>query len=347
MALVHENFRAASRLALPDIPLDRITFGRWKSAGGPGEELVVCRRSEQLIEIHCHGGTAAPEAIISSLIGSRCQRVDWQEWLRLTGDDRIAVEARIAMAGARTIQTAEILLNQLHGALQHAVSNVINHLNVDEPRTALQIMNRLVALADIGLHLEQPWQVVLAGSPNVGKSSLINAILGYERAIVYDQPGTTRDVVAASTAIDGWPLELADTAGLRRAEGAIEEQGISKARERVAQADLLLLVFDASLPWCDADTVLLNQHPHSLIVHNKCDRAFHDLDRPDGVSTSATHGDGIQRLLDEIITRLVPTIPTQCEAIPFTLRQVDLLTNAVECLGVDDRNSAIKLLKEI
>ena len=72
-----------------------------------------------------------------------------------------------------------------------------------------------LAWEDFGLHLTRPWNVVLAGRPNVGKSSLINALLGYTRSIVFDQPGTTRDVVTAATAIDGWPIELSDTAGLR------------------------------------------------------------------------------------------------------------------------------------
>lgn len=346
-SLVHAKFRAASGLALSDIPLDRITFGTWKGDDGPGEELVVCRRNEQLIEIHCHGGIAAHDAIISSLVSSGCLRVDWHRWLQSTGGEKVAVEARIALAGARTTRTAEILLGQLNGALQNAISSAIHHLNVNESPTASQIIDRLVALANVGLHLATPWQVVLAGSPNVGKSSLINAILGYERAIVYDQPGTTRDVVAASTAIDGWPLELADTAGLRVAEGAIEEQGVSMARGRAAQADLLLLVFDASLPWSDADTELLSQHPHALIIHNKCDQALDDRNRPDGIHTSATCGDGIQTLLETVVSRLVPVEPDVGEAVPFTQRQVAHLSRAAERQGVDDRNSAIKLLEEI
>jgi tRNA modification GTPase len=88
--------------------------------------------------------------------------------------------------------------------------------------------------------------VVIAGPPNVGKSSLINALLGYQRAIVFDQPGTTRDVLTATTAIDGWPVELADTAGIREGDDAIETEGVARALAEIRAADLVVEVWDAS-----------------------------------------------------------------------------------------------------
>src|SRR5690606_27241148 len=88
-------------------------------------------------------------------------------------------------------------------------------------------------------HLLTPWQVVLCGRPNVGKSSLINALVGYERTVVFDQPGTTRDVVSVETAIHGWPVIFSDTAGLRETESELEAAGIARARARLKQADLI------------------------------------------------------------------------------------------------------------
>src|SRR6185503_7750192 len=107
---------------------------------------------------------------------------------------------------------------------------------------------RLLALAEVGLHLTTPWRVVFAGPPNVGKSSLVNALLGYPRAIVYDQPGTTRDVLTASTAFDGWPFELRDTAGLRDGISldSVEVEGVARARAQIATADLVVFVHDRS-----------------------------------------------------------------------------------------------------
>ncbi len=89
---------------------------------------------------------------------------------------------------------------------------------------------------------------MLAGRINVGKSSLLNALAGYARAIVHPAPGTTRDAVAITAAIDGWPVELCDTAGLRAAGDAVERAGIDRARERLAAADLVILVTDRSAP---------------------------------------------------------------------------------------------------
>ena len=98
--------------------------------------------------------------------------------------------------------------------------------------------------------------MVIAGPPNVGKSSLINALLGFQRAIVFDLPGTTRDVVTAVTALDGWPVELSDTAGLRSSDDPLELAGIEQAHRQAAAADCLLLVFDASQPWSARESAI-------------------------------------------------------------------------------------------
>ena len=104
----------------------------------------------------------------------------------------------------------------------------------------------LARYAPLGRRLTAPWRVVVAGPPNVGKSSLVNALAGYQRSIVAPTPGTTRDVVTTRLAIDGWPVELADTAGVREATDALETQGVRLAREATAAADLCLWVLDAS-----------------------------------------------------------------------------------------------------
>ena len=116
--------------------------------------------------------------------------------------------------------------------------------------------------------------MVLAGRPNVGKSSLMNALAGHGRSIVHHAPGTTRDAVTLTTAIDGWPVELCDTAGLRPAGDALESAGIERAQERLARADLVVLVCDQSMPWSAEDQALLDQWPEAVLVHNKCDLAL-------------------------------------------------------------------------
>src|SRR5262249_26206167 len=133
------------------------------------------------------------------------------------------------------------------------------------------VLDKLLALAPVGLHLAQPWRLVVAGPPNVGKSSLVNALVGFERAIVFDQPGTTRDVVTALTAFSGLPVELCDTAGLRNTDDSLEAAGVARAQEQAAAADLVLLVLDVSQPWMADQRELVDTWPRAIVVLNKAD----------------------------------------------------------------------------
>jgi tRNA modification GTPase len=194
-------------------------------------------------------------------------------------------------------------------------------------------LHALLRWSDVGLHLTRPWRVVLTGRTNVGKSSLINALLGYERSIVYGEPGTTRDVVTAHTAIDGWPVELADTAGLRASDDAVELAGVDLAHRVLAQADVVVLVFDASRPWLTDDASLVRDRPDALVVHNKCDQPMVDVAaRPPGLSTSATEGRGVPEVVAALSHRLVPTPPPPGTAIPFTARQVEAIRAGLSAL---------------
>jgi tRNA modification GTPase len=197
-------------------------------------------------------------------------------------------------------------------------------LHANDPPAAAARIAELLQRSRIGLHLTQPWRVVLAGRPNVGKSSLLNAILGYARAIVFDEPGTTRDVLSAETAIDGWPVELSDTAGLRVTRDEIEQEGVLRARRTAESADLLVLVFDASQPWSSSDAQLVTEFPQALVVHNKCDLPVVDeQQRHTGLRVSALTGTNVSVLIEEIGRRLVPVIPPAGAGVPFTQRQVD------------------------
>src|SRR5262249_28294725 len=158
------------------------------------------------------------------------------------GDRRgTAVEAELDLARAPTVRTAEILLAQAQGTLDAELRRLIRLVN-DAPPAALAGIERLSRRAELGTRLVAGWSGALAGRPNAGKSRLLTALAGYERAIVDPTPGTTRDVVTVRTAFDGWPAELADTAGLRASDEPIEASGIALARARQASADLVLLV---------------------------------------------------------------------------------------------------------
>ena len=208
------------RPAAGRLPPDRLAVGRF--GGDRGEEVVVRRRADDAVELHCHGGLAAVAMIEEALVAAGCQSVAWRDWAAGRHADPIARRRLSALADARTQRTAAILLDQYHGALSRAMDEIRQAIDRGRHDAARQQIDALLARADLGRHLVQPWRVVLAGRVNVGKSSLINALAGYGRSIVHPSPGTTRDAVTVTTAIDGWPVELCDTAGLRSGGDAVE-----------------------------------------------------------------------------------------------------------------------------
>jgi len=315
---VDAHFHARNRRRLSDCPTDQPVLGRfgWKT----GEEIVARRRSDRSVELHCHGGHATVARIEQVLVRSGCRAVAWQDWLARHHPDPIAADAQKALAEARTQRTASILLDQYAGALRRALGEIDDARRRGDADSARRKAESLLARADLGRHLVRPWQVVLAGRPNVGKSSLINALVGYSRAIVHYAPGTTRDVVSAVTAVDGWPVELSDTAGLHGVADDLEQAGMALAREKLAAADLVVLVFDRSREWSGADRELTNSYPDAPLVHNKCDLPCSPAGRPAGLATSALTGEGIDDLLALIALRLVPDPPPPGAAVPFRVR---------------------------
>lgn len=341
-------FDPAAGQPLESFAYERPVFGRWKSGTGSdvGEELVVCCRDARMVEVHCHGGRAASEAILASLEERGARRVNWEKWLATVQVEPWTASAREALARATTERAAAVLLDQWRGAFADACQRIELSVRAARRDDALHDLGEMLRFASLGLHLTQPWHVVLAGRPNVGKSSLINALAGYRRAIVSHEPGTTRDIVTATTALDGWAVELRDTAGQRTAQDAIEAAGISLARQACAAADLVVLVIDPTQPWNDFDRELLAALPRSLIVQNKSDLALScPLDgRPAGLLVSAERGDGVERLASEIAARLVPQAPAPGQAVPWTRQQVDALIAGRDAVASGDLAAAARVL---
>jgi tRNA modification GTPase len=325
LAVVDAALHRPDGRTLTDFPLGRVVVGHWATAAG--EEVVVCRFSDDTIEVHCHGGAAAVEAVVARLLDGGCSQVTWQESILRGSPDLIRSAAQIALASAPTARTASILLDQFDGALKLAIDRVVVAAANSEWDGAITTLDSMLRHAKLGLHLTQPWRVVIAGRPNVGKSSLLNALVGFERAIVYDMPGTTRDVVTANTAIDGWPVLLADTAGLREASDTIEAAGVARANAAAADADLVLLVDDLL---ADGESKLVTESP-VLCVLNKIDLhaplSPHDRQRFDAC-VSATRNEGMRELLAAIGRALVPSPPATGEAVPFTQQQIAALAAA-------------------
>jgi tRNA modification GTPase len=326
--LVDLFFLAANKKQLGEQRIGQILFGRWH--GEAGEELIVCRLAEDRVEVHCHGGLIASTAIVDALKAQGCVVQQVNDWIEQHEEDPIAAEARIALKAARTERTAAILLDQYRGALRREITEIARLIDSREEqnrRQAAQKVARLLDRTSLGKHLTVPWMVAIAGPPNVGKSSLINALVGYDRAIVFNEPGTTRDIVTAQTAFDGWPVQLADTAGLRLAQDPLEAAGVEKAEELLAAADLILLVFDGTRQRSEEDLALAARFPNALTVYNKMDLVAasdrHAL--PDQLWTSAIERIGLNELQSAIVARLVPNPPDREEAVPFTPAQIETL----------------------
>jgi tRNA modification GTPase len=321
-AAQHCLFQAVAHFGEKSGGEDQIVVGRF--GGNDGEEVVVCRRGQQAVEIHCHGGQAAVAMIEDRLVAAGGRTAPWREWVSdHHADDSTAAAAWAALADARTERTAVILLDQYHGAwhcVMQEIRQAIEHGDADSARRQVRELETRIPL---GRHLTHPWIVVLAGRPNVGKSSLLNLLAGYARAIVHHAPGTTRDIVTLTTAIDGWPVELCDTAGLWAAADAVERAGVEKAMGRLAQADLILLVADRGDAWSNEDRRLLDLWPDALLIHNKCDRPAAGGDRPQGLEISALQGTGIDAVLEAIARRLASDPPPPGAAVPFTAEQVE------------------------
>lgn len=347
--VVAGQFRPAAGKPLADYALDRIIFGRWGAAAG--EELVVCRRSEQTIEVHCHGGQAAVGSLVESLAAAGCRNIPWQAWTGRQAANSIRSQAAEALAQARTERTAAILLDQYAGALQGAMDETLAWLAAGDEQSRLAAQRMLEALqsrAGVGRRLIDPCQIVLAGSPNVGKSSLINALAGYQRSIVFDEPGTTRDVVTAMTALDGWPVQLADTAGLREAADELEAAGVERARATLADADIQVLVFDLTRAWSSEDEALRAAWPEALIVYNKADlSASPGEHRPPGVFTSAAAMTGIDELVRRLAEQIVLAPPPAGSPVPFRSSHLDAIRQALDGLASGDLLVAAAALRAI
>ena len=349
MRAVTRHFQPAKEGALERASNNRILYGRWRSDHLQGtEEVVVCRCGPEKFEVHCHGGQTPLASIVESLCASGCRCVPWQEWLADGEDDRVTAAARVAMAKARTERTATILMDQYLGALREQLDVTLQHLARRRLDAATGCLQELILFADVGRHLVEPWQVVLVGRPNVGKSSLFNALLGYRRAIVNPASGTTRDVVTATTALDGWPVQLADTAGIRPADNPLESAGMERARQQLEDADLVILVSDRTLPWSVADDELVESAGQVLIVHNKYDLDPSPVEgRPRGLLTSAHSGIGVAELADQIHQTLVPTPPLRGAAVPFTDEQNEAIRNAIEAIQRGDGCAASDRLQRV
>jgi tRNA modification GTPase len=257
---------------------------------------------EDVVEIQCHSGTLIIQQVLSLVLLCGARLAEPGEFTRrafLNGRiDLLQAEAVIDMIRAKTETAVAVARQQFTGALSDALFNIRDIIRnalalieayVDFPdedmavaesgrlfreiQEALAITTELINSFDEGKVIREGVNVLIAGKPNVGKSSLLNALLKEKRAIVTAIPGTTRDLIEEVINIDGLPVKLLDTAGIRVSDDPIEREGIALALDRVASADLILFMLDTSRPFDANDRLVAESIAHAriVVVLNKSD----------------------------------------------------------------------------
>lgn len=334
----------------------------------PGPESYT---GEDVAELQGHGSPVVLEALVRAAcaLGARPARPGEFSERAFLNDrlDLAQAEAVADLIGAATEQAARAAQRSLQGEFSRRIEALLETLtqlrmhvegaldfsdeDVDwladaalHERLAalLAQLHELLQAASQGRRLREGMVVALAGAPNVGKSTLMNRLAGTETAIVTEIAGTTRDVLRENISLDGLPLTLVDTAGLRESEDPVEKEGIRRAWQALAQAELVLFLVDDRTGVTDADRALLARLPENaetLIVRNKCDLsarkpavvgAAHGRDRNVELRLSAQTGTGLDTLKTEI-RRVAGLTGTGESLFSARTRHVDALRRALAC----------------
>ena len=289
---------------------------------------------DDVVEVSAHGSPVVLTSIVQAAIEAGARLAEPGEFtLRAFVNGRIDLmqaEAVADLIDAVTPLQARAAFDQLQGTLTRAIGEIDAALfdliarleaSVDfpeegyhfaDPRSVARSIDGIVSrtqtlLADArrGRLIREGLQIAIVGSPNVGKSSLFNALVGAARAIVTEVPGTTRDLVTETIDLDGLRVTLVDTAGLRETADIVEAEGVARSRQAADVADLILIVTDASQPLSQDELDILPQtiHKKAVIVANKCDIGC-VWSRGDEVVVSAATGRGLERLRAKIVDAL-------------------------------------------
>ncbi len=330
-------------------PLEALTtgtfgYGRWSSGPLEGEDLMLLRVDSSHFELHCHGSPIGTDLITKMLSDLGGASSSLEDYLLLNESGWWAAEAHQKMLVTPTRRTLEFVARTIpHWPVE--INKLKSLIERQQWARAQEAVQSILKWSEFGRHLTTPWRVILCGKPNVGKSSLINRLAGFQRAVVHHVPGTTRDRLSHRTALDGWPVELTDTAGLRAAtDDPIEREGIDLARQEIQRSELVLAVFDASTPWTSEDQRLWSDElNHGLLVWNKIDRAI-SSHRPRGIAVSALTGEGMDSLIAAMVNRLVPILPEPGNLIPVSDAQISRLKQILSFLEQQQPKEALALL---
>ena len=313
---------------------------------------------EDIVEISCHGGTLVTAKVLEACLhaGARGARPgEFTERAFLNGKmDLTQAEAVIDLIRARTDLALRSATEQLEGKLGEQIKGIRDSLvdllahveaSIDfseegiapDEGNSLRVrldsvreqIAALLATADHGRILRDGVRVVIYGATNAGKSSLLNRLLGYERVIVSDAPGTTRDTIEETVNLCGVPVRLLDTAGLRTSTSDIEREGIARTERSLQKADLRLHIIDRNAaPPAHFEQ---NANGNELLVLNKCDLPEHpEWKNTNALRVSCLTGDGLGALENEILSRISKQNLRPENALAINMRHRDCLRRALE-----------------
>jgi tRNA modification GTPase len=315
--------------------------------------------AEDIVEISCHGGTLITAKVLEACLreGARGARPgEFTERAFLNGKmDLTQAEAVIDLIRARTDLALRSATEQLEGKLGQKIENIrgalidlLAHIEASidfseegiTPDRDDKLQGRLdsvreeiaalLATADQGRILREGVRIVIYGATNAGKSSLLNRLLGYERVIVSDAHGTTRDTIEETINLRGVPVRLLDTAGLRASTSDIEREGIERTERSLQKADLRLHIIDRNAP-CPAHFAKSTANGNEIVVLNKTDLPEHDdWKNCNALRISCTTGDGLNTLESEIISRIGKQNLRPENTLAINLRHRDCLRRAWE-----------------
>ena len=325
--------------------------------------------AEDVLEIQCHGGRKALEEILSLVLAHGARLANPGEFTQ-----RAFVNGRIDLAQAEAVmdviqaksrQGLTSAVNQLEGrlskvigAMRHELTDFITRLEVtiDYPEEDLEditvpdvagaIRKQLASLDEMleashdGRIIRDGVMAAIAGTPNAGKSSLLNRLLQEDRAIVTDVPGTTRDVLEEWISLKGVPVCLVDTAGIRETDDTVEKIGVTKAKAYMDKADIILVVIDSSRPLSEEDRAILEdtKERNVLIVLNKSDLTPVVAEKDLGqyghpvLSLSAGTGEGLEALKEQLLSLALSHADTAGSALLTNTRHIELVRQSREAL---------------
>lgn len=382
-------FKASSGVSVPDLPTHSVTYGFVVCEGKTLDEVLLLKMDsprtytcEDVIEIDCHGGIVVTRLVLEAVLKAGARLAEPGEFTKrafLNGRiDLSQAEAVSDIIAAGSELSLKNSISQLKGSIKEKIASLRDrilsktayieaalddpeHISLDgfgdelagELKEIGGELRKLIISADDGRIIREGINTVLLGKPNAGKSSLLNALLGQDRAIVTDIAGTTRDTLEETVLIDGILLKLVDTAGLRNTDNAVEKIGVERAHNAASVADLILYVIDTTAGLAEEDIAELEKcnDKKKIILLNKTDatagdcselrqeiidkcRIYADSDYSTIIECSAVTGQGIEKLKQTVRDMFYSGLLEYNDNIYITnARQKKLLEEALESIN--------------